>query len=256
MTELIVESAGGVLTVTFNRPAAHNAMTFGMYEGLHEACERADADDAVRVLVLRGAGGRSFVSGTDIGQFAAFADGRDGIAYERRVSRVIRRLEDVTVPSVAAVSGYCIGGGLAMAAACDLRVATASSRFGIPTARNLGNCLAMNTYALLVDHLGSARTLDMLLRARLLDAEQMHAAGFVGTVCADDGLDAALDEIVSALRNHAPLSMWAAKQAVARLRRAALPDGDDIVERVYGSEDFRAAVAAFGAKQRPTWTGR
>jgi enoyl-CoA hydratase len=254
--ELQVRQDGGVLTVTFNRPEQRNAMTFAMYEGLEEACERADADDSVRVLVLRGAGGRAFVAGTDIAQFLEFTSGDDGIAYEERITRVVNRLEDVGVPTVAAVEGACVGGGLALAAACHLRIATRSSRFGVPIARTLGNCLSMNTYSLLVGHLGPARTLDMLLRARLLTADEAHAAGFVGEVVDDGGLDDALGALVGTLLSHAPLSMKAAGQAVARLRRAALPDGDDLVREVFGSEDFREGVRAFVAREQVTWRGR
>ena len=260
MSELEVTQDGPVLTVLFNRPEQRNAMTYAMYDGLEEACVRADEDDSVRVLVLRGAG-RAFVAGTDISQFLEFGtgdstSGEDGVAYEARIERVVNRLEDVGVPTVAAVGGACVGGGLILAAACDLRVATASARFGVPVARTLGNCLSMNTYSLLVGHLGPARTLDMLLRARLLSAADAAAAGFVGEVCADDGLDAALEELVSTLLGHAPLSMRAAKRAVARLRRADLPDGDDLVREVFGSDDFRAGVAAFVARGQVTWTGR
>ncbi|OLT04563.1 enoyl-CoA hydratase [Pseudonocardia sp. CNS-004] len=256
MSDLLVEQDGPVLRVTFNRPEAHNALTFAMYEGVHDACEKADADPDVRMLVLRGAGGRSFVSGTDIAQFAGF-DGAAGVAYEERMTRVLRRLEDTAVPTVAAVDGYCVGGGLALAASCDLRIASKASRFGVPIARTLGNCLSTDTTALLVAHLGRSRTLDMLLRARLLDADEAHAAGFV-TQLVDDAaaLDDALAETVAALASHAPLSMWATKQTVTRLRRAGLPDGDDIVARVYGSADFASAVAAFARKERATWTGQ
>lgn len=251
MSELRVERDGVALVVTFDRVSAHNAMTFAMYEGLYEACERADAEDEVRVLVLRGAGDRAFVSGTDIAQFAGFT-GAEGIAYEQRITRVLRRLQDVTVPTVAAVHGYCIGGGLGLAASCDLRIATRAARFGVPIARTLGNCLSIDTHALLQQHLGPARTLDMLLRARLLTGEQAHAAGFVDLA---EDLDAAVAETVDMLAAHAPLSMWAAKQATHRLRRADLPDGDDLVERVYGSADFAGAVAAFVAREPPRWTG-
>ncbi len=256
MSELLVEQDGAVLTVTFSRPEQRNAMTFAMYEGLEEACARADADDSVRVLVLRGAGGRAFVAGTDIAQFLDFTSGDDGIAYEERITRVVNRLEDVTVPTVAAVEGACVGGGLALAAACHLRIATRSSRFGVPIARTLGNCLSMNSYSLLVSHLGPARTLDMLLRARLLTAEEAHAAGFVGELVEDGDLDRALGDLLATLLAHAPLSMMAAGQAVARLRRAALPDGDDLVRAVFGSEDFRAGVRAFVAREQVTWRGR
>jgi enoyl-CoA hydratase/carnithine racemase len=256
MSDLQVTQDGAVLTVLFNRPEQRNAMTYAMYDGLEEACVRADEDDSVQVLVLRGAGGRAFVAGTDIAQFQEFTSGEDGVGYEERIERVVNRLEDVGVPTIAAVEGSCVGGGLIIAAACDLRVATGSSRFGVPVARTLGNCLSMNTYSLLVSHLGPARTLDMLLRARLLSAADAAAAGFVGEVCADGELDAALGEVVTTVLGHAPLSMRAAKRAVARLRRANVPYGDDLVREVFGSEDFRAGVAAFVARGQVSWTGR
>jgi enoyl-CoA hydratase/carnithine racemase len=254
--ELLISRDGPILTVTFNRPRQRNAMTWAMYDGLFAACEQADADDDVRVMVLRGAGDRAFVAGTDIAQFAEFASGADGVAYEERIGRIVRRLEDVDVPTVAAVHGYCIGGGLALAAVCDLRVATRSARFGVPIVRTLGNCLSMDTYSLLLHHLGPARTLDLLLRARLISGEEAHAAGFVGELCDDDALDKTVAETVTLLLGHAPLSMWATKEAVRRLRRSQLPDGDDIVERVYGSADFHAAVVAFTSKEEMRWTGR
>jgi enoyl-CoA hydratase/carnithine racemase len=253
--QLDVERDGPVLRVTFNRPKAHNALTFAMYQGLYDACETADADDDVRVLVLRGAGGKAFVSGTDIAQFAGF-DGAAGLAYEERITRVVRRLEDTEIPTVAAIEGYCMGGGLALAAACDLRVATESARFGVPIARTLGNCLSMDTYALLVGHLGPARTLDLLLRARQLTGAQAHAAGFVAElVGVEQSVDVVLGEAVETLLGHAPLTMWATKRAVARLRRANLPSGEDLLRRIYDSADFATGVRLFGTGERPTWTG-
>jgi len=257
--DLKVNRDGAVLTVTFNRPERHNAMTYDMYDGLHAACETADSDDGVKVLVLRGAGGRAFVSGTDIASFRGFSSGGDGVEYERRIARVVNRLEDVSIPTVAAVEGYCVGGGLAIAAVCDLRIATRSSRFGMPIARTLGNCLSMNSLSILVAHLGPARTLDLVLRARMINANAAHAAGFVSDLCADDALDRTLVSVLTTLQEHAPLTMWAAKVAVARLRRANLPQGEDLVTRVYDSEDFHRAVAAFGSENRnktPQWTGK
>jgi enoyl-CoA hydratase/carnithine racemase len=254
--ELLVEREGPVLRVTFNRPEQRNAMTWQMYHGLVEACETADADPDIRVMVLRGAGDTAFVAGTDISQFTEFRTGDDGIAYEKKIGEIIDRLERVRVPTVAAISGFCVGGGLALAAVCDLRIATPSARFGIPVARTLGNCLAMNTYSLVVHHLGPARALDMLLRARLYTGEEAHAAGFVAELCAQDDLDSATSDIVERLVTHAPLTMWAAKEAVRRLRRANLPDGSDIVRTVFGSEDFQHGVQSFLAKSRPQWKGR
>lgn len=253
--DIHVTRDGAVLTVTFDRPRQHNAMTFEMYDRLHAACETADSDDRVRALVLRGAGGRAFVSGTDIASFRDFRDGADGVAYEERITRVVNRLEDVTVPTVAAVQGHCLGGGLALASVCDLRVATRSARFGVPIARTLGNCLSMNSVSVLVARLGSPLALDLLLRARLLDAEQAHAVGFVAEICDDEDLGAVTGDVVTTLLSHAPLTQWASKVAVARLRRAALPGGDDFVARTFGSEDFRRAVASFGSGQAARWEG-
>jgi enoyl-CoA hydratase/carnithine racemase len=242
---------GPVLTVTFDRPAQHNAMTFEMYDGLYAACETADAEADVKVMVLRGAGGRAFASGTDIAVFTDFTDGADGVAYEKRLTRVVNRLEEVAVPTVAAVEGYCLGGGLAIAAVCDLRIATRSAKFGVPIARTLANCLSMNSVSVLVGQLGPARTLDMLLRARLFDGAESHAAGFVAELCEEGALDQAIAGVVQTLLAHAPLTAWATKVAVARLRRANLPNDTDLITRVYGSDDFRRAVKAFGSSGHP-----
>ena len=129
------ERRGPAAWVTFNRPEAHNAMTFEMYEALFAHCERADADDDVRVLVLRGAGEKAFVAGTDIRQFTEFSSPEDGVRYEATIDRIVGRLETVRKPTIALVHGFAMGSGLALAAACDLRVCTPAARFGLPIAR-------------------------------------------------------------------------------------------------------------------------
>lgn len=252
---LLVERDGPILSVTFNRPARRNAMTWDMYEGLASACSQANEDPRVRVMVLRGSGSKAFVAGTDIGLFESFNSGADGLAYEERITRVITRLETVRVPTIAAVNGYCVGGGLVIAAVCDLRVVGESAVFGVPTARTLGNCLSMNTYSILVHHFGAARTLDLLIRSRMVGARDAEGIGFASEVCSDDDVEAKVAEVVALLLSQAPLSMWAAKQSISRLRRQHLPDGDDIVTRVFGSDDFHRAVAAFKGKQTTVWTG-
>jgi enoyl-CoA hydratase/carnithine racemase len=252
--EILVEADGPVLRVTFNRPEAHNAMTFAMYEGLVEACERADRDDSVRVMVLRGGGGRAFVAGTDIAQFAGF-DGPRGVDYEHTIDATIGRLLAVTVPVVAAIDGPCVGGGLAIAAAADIRVAHPSSRFGYPIARTLGNTLSASSYALTLRHFGHARTIDMILTARLLSVEQAEAAGFVAYVA--DDVTEQVDTVVGRILGHAPLTMAAGKEIVRRLHAAAgQVDADDVIASVYDSADFAAGVAAFTSKTRPTWSGQ
>jgi enoyl-CoA hydratase/carnithine racemase len=253
--ELLVTQHEHVLTVVFNRPQARNALTWPMYEGLRAAAEQADADSDVQILVIRGAGTGAFAAGTDIHQFAGLSTGSAGLAYESRIAALINRLEEVTVPTVAAVSGHCVGAGLAIAAACDLRLATQSAKFGLPIARTLGICLSMNTYSLLRDRLGSSRLMDMILRGHILSGQAAHDSGFVSALCTDDQLDALVAETNQTLLGHAPLTMWAVSEAMLRLRRANLPDGDDIVERVFGSNDFRAGIQAFDRKEHVTWVG-
>lgn len=251
--ELLVEQTGPVLRVTFNRPDSRNAMTFAMYEGLVEACERADAGD-VRAMVLRGAGGKAFVAGTDIRQFEGF-DGPRGVAYERTIDATIGRLLQVRVPVVAAIDGACVGGGLAIAAAADLRVAHPSARFGYPIARTLGNTLSAASYALTLRHFGHSRTIDMVMAARLLEVPEVEAAGFLARVAED--VTGETEAVVERLLGHAPLTMAAGKEILRRLHGAAAAvDADDVVERVYGSTDFAAGAAAFTAGTRPVWTGK
>jgi enoyl-CoA hydratase/carnithine racemase len=254
--ELLVAKDDGVLTVTFNRPDARNAMTWAMYEGLHAACEQADNDPDVKVMVLRGSGTMAFVAGTDIRQFTTFSSGADGIAYEAKITEIVNRLEDVDVPTLAVIRGYCVGGGLAIAAACDLRIADDTAQFGVPIARTLGNCLSANTLSLLVHHLGPARTLDLLLRAGFIDVSAAHAAGFVAEATTPQELDERVAATVARLRGHAPLTIWAAKELVRRIRRRLVVEDDDVVSTVFGSDDFAAAVRAFGDKTPHTWEGK
>lgn len=252
--ELLTEVDGPVLRVTFNRPEARNAMTFAMYQGLVEACRRADEDDEIRVLVLRGAGGRAFVAGTDIRQFAGF-DGPRGVAYEQEIDATIGRLLDVTVPVVAAIDGFCIGGGLAIAAAADVRIAHPGSRFGYPIARTLGNTLSAASYALTLRHFGHARTIDMILTARLFDAEQARECGFVSRVAEDVTAETA--GVVERILGHAPMTMAAGKEILRRIHAVGgAVDAEDVIAGVYGSADFAAGVAAFTSKSTPTWSGQ
>lgn len=253
--ELIVDVDGSALTVTFNRPHRLNAMTWDMYDGLVAACEQADNDDRVRSMVLTGAGEKAFVAGTDIGQFADFG-GKDGVAYENRIEEILGRLARVTKPTIAAVRGHCVGAGIAFAATCDLRVATRSARFAVPIARTLGNCLAAGTQALLVHQLGPSRAMDLLLTARALRAEAAAAAGFVNRLVDEDELESAIRELTDRLAGHAPLTMWAAKTTTRRLLESGVPDNRDVIERVYGSADFREGVAAFTEGRSPEWRGR
>jgi enoyl-CoA hydratase/carnithine racemase len=257
--QILYAREGAIATVTFNRPAARNAMTWAMYDGLYDACERADADPDVRVLLLRGAGDRAFVAGTDISQFTAFQTEQDALDYEARMDRVMGRLETVQKPTIALIHGYAVGGGAGIALCCDLRLATPNARFGIPTARTLGNCLSMATYARLVDTIGPARTKDLLFTARLASAEEGLAMGLYSEIVPEDQLAARGQALAEQIAAHAPLTIWATKEALRRLRQArqaAAGDGRDIVTRCYTSGDFREGVSAFLAKRTPVWRGK
>src|SRR3954468_12207472 len=151
MAHTLFETDGPLATLTFNRPEARNAMTWEMYESLVAACDRVDADGAIRVLIVKAAGGKAFVAGTDIAQFQNFTNRDDGLKYEERLDRVLDRLEGVSKPTIAQVEGVAAGGGCAIALTCDLRVATPEASFGIPIARTLGNCLSGASYSRLLD---------------------------------------------------------------------------------------------------------
>ena len=247
--------ADGVAAIVFDRPAARNAMTWPMYEALVTICERLAADRSVRVATLRGAGGQAFVAGTDIAQFEHFASADDAVAYERRIDACIDAIASLPMPTVALVEGYAVGGGLAIAAACDFRLATPSSRFGVPIARTLGNCVSMANLARLVAAFGVPRVRRMLMLAELVDAREAQACGFVHKVCAPEALDAEAAKLLAALRPLAPLTQTVSKEGLRRLSLAALPDGEDLIRRCYGSADFREGVAAFVERRPPRWRG-
>jgi enoyl-CoA hydratase/carnithine racemase len=232
--------------VTFNRPEAHNAMTFAMYEELFAACERADAEDDIRVLVLRGAGEKAFVAGTDIRQFADFDEsGEDGLEYERTIDRIVGRLETVGKPTVALVDGFAMGSGLALSATCDLRVCTPAARFGLPIARTVGNCLSMENYARLAALLGPARLKDIIFTARTIEADEALAIGLATELVEADAAEARVEELCELLASHAPVTLRVTKEALRRIRASTTPDGSDLIREAYASEGFRDNVAKF-----------
>ncbi|MEA2385456.1 MAG: hypothetical protein QOH72_5427 [Solirubrobacteraceae bacterium] len=254
--DLLYERRGPTAVITFNRPHARNAMTFAMYEALVAHCDEIDADDDVRVLVLRGAGGRAFVSGTDIRQFLDFDSGKTGVAYEADIDRYVGRLDRLRKPAIALVEGYAVGAGLSIASTCDLRVCTPDAQFGLPIARTLGNCLSMAGYARLVAILGEARTKDIVFTARMVGADEARAAGLVSAIVPAEEIEDHVYALAERVAGHAPITLRVTKEALRRLREANVPDGADLVAEAYGSEDFRQGVAAFLEKRRHTWTGR
>ncbi len=254
---VVVERDGAIVTLTFNRPEARNAMTWAMYERLREVCGEVDRDDGVRVLVLRGAGGKAFVAGTDIAQFLDFRSGDDGLRYERDIGELVGSVARVTKPVIAQIEGFAVGGGFGIAAGCDLRIATPDARFGAPIARTLGNCLSMAAYARYLELLGPSRLKELIFTARLMSADEALTAGFVHEIVAADRIAARVRELAEQVASHAPITLTVTKEAIRRIQEARpLPDGDDLVAKTYGSADFAEGVRAFVDKRPPRWTGK
>lgn len=257
--ETIFQIEPPLAVLTFNRPEARNAMTWAMYQALVAACDAVDRDDAVRVFVLRGAGGQAFSAGTDISQFQEFREAEDGVRYEQRVGEVLERLEGVAMPTIAEVEGVAAGAGCGIALTCDVRVATLESTFGIPVARTLGNCVPAAAYGRLVDLVGPGWAADILFTGRLVDAQEALSIGLVNRVVPAAGISQAVRDLALEIAANAPLTVRGVKEMGRRLRargRLTSADTRDVMEMCYGSADFREGVAAFLAKRPPRWTGR
>ncbi len=256
--ELRYDKRGDVAWVTFNRPQARNALTFGMYEGLAEICDRLAKTREARALVITGAGDKAFAAGTDIAQFKAFKSGEDGIAYERKMDATLEVIERCPIPTIAAVAGVCTGGGLAIAGACDFRLAAANAQFGVPIARTLGNCLSMSNYTRLVALAGPQAVKEMLLLARMIDAPRALQAGLTMEVLPDTAaLHARAQEIAETMAGHAPITLSTTKEALRRLQAKMADENiDDLIRHTYASADFREGMSAFLEKRAPKWSGR
>ncbi len=256
--EILYEKSGALAEITFNRPEQRNAMTWSMYARLVELCDEVDADESVRAVVLKGAGEKAFVAGTDIGQFTGFAGNpRAGIDYEARIDSVIGRLERVTKPVVAAVRGFCVGGGLVIAAASDIRIVSDDAKFSVPCVK-LGNCLSISNYARLVSLVGLARAKEMVYTGRMVGAAEAHAAGLVHEVTPADAVLNRAREVAAQIADSAPLTVQVTKEAMRRLSNCiqSTVDGEDLVSRCYNSGDFQEGVSAFLEKRRPVWRGK
>ncbi len=246
----------GVASVLFDRPQARNAMTWAMYEQLAAINRQLTADRSVRVAVFRGAGGQAVVAGTDIEQFANFQSGDDGVAYERQIEAGIELLCQLPMPTVAVVEGWCVGGGLAIATACDFRLATPGAKFGVPIAKTLGNCLAITNVARLRAAFGHQRVKRMLMLAEFIAADEALACGFLQAVETPESIESAVATLVDRLSALAPVTQRVSKAALDRLATHELAPSEDLIRAAYGSADFREGVAAFVAKRPPQWSGQ
>lgn len=248
--DLQITRKPGVVDVLFNRPERRNAFTAEMYVTMDELCDELAADDSVRVLVLRGAGGKAFAAGNEISDFLE----QDAVTYEASIRSMLGKLFALPQVTIAAVDGACVGGGLAVATHCDLRVCTPHSRFGYPIARTLGNALSASIVYRCASVFGESLTREMLLTSRLTTADRAHAVGAVMAVVED--LDAELETIVEGLLAASGVTMRATKAQLSERARLleAEPESDEaLLREVYTGADFHEGVRAFLAKEKPAF---
>ncbi len=255
--EINDEVRDGIMWITFNRPQARNALTFGMYERLAHLCRDMPTDGRVRAVVIAGAGGKAFAAGTDMTQFRAFETPQDALDYEHQIDAVLEAVECCPVPTIAAVHGACTGGGGSIAAACDIRIASAGLKFGFPIARTLGNCLAAGNLARLSELIGAGRVREIIFTARLIAAEEALNVGLVSEILPDEAsLLARAGELAERVGGMAPLTLRATKEALRRNRAALKVEDSDLITSCYMSDDFRIGMEAFLGKTKPVWTGK
>ena len=250
---LDVSIDGSIARITFNNPAARNAMTWPMYEELKVICDSLANNASVRVAIFRGAGDKAFVSGSDIEQFVHLQKDE---AYEVAVDAIFSSLQQLPFPTIALIEGLAVGSGLLIATACDLRISTPDARFGIPVARTLGNCLSPSNLAWLSAHLGTPMVKKMLLTSELIKAPELLATGYLYEIAPAQEINAAADALANKLASLAPITQKASKLAIARLLQSNLPDCADLMRETYNSQDFREGVNAFLEGRPPKWTGK
>ena len=256
LAEVRLELRNSIAYITFDHVAARNAMTVEMYQSLKTICEDLTQSSAAHVAILRGAGGKSFVSGSDIAQFADFQDGDDGIRYEEGIDQYLAPLALLPIPTIAVIDGMAVGGGLAIASCCDFRISTPDARFGVPIAKTLGNCLSAGNVAWLVAHLGMPVVKRMLLLAELVTAPELLKQGYLLATYEANDLESEANQLADRLMQLAPITQKSSKQTMARIIRNNLPDCSDLIRECYGSDDFKNGVASFLEGKPPVWTGK
>lgn len=250
---IAVSVKNGVGSVVIDRPTAKNAMSFAMYDALGAACRRFNADPTIRVATFRG-GGNVFAAGTDISEFLAFRTGEDGVVYEAMIEASLEAMAGIKVPTIAVIEGHAVGGGLMLAQACDIRIATPGTRFGIPVARTLGNCLSMRNLVRLTGEFGTSRVRRMMYLAELIDAEEAKSAGFLSDIVEPERLEEAVAALCEQIAAYAPVTLRITKEQLRRIA-SGVQDDQNLLWTCYASADFQEGVAAFVAKRAPRWQG-
>ncbi|CAN7707029.1 enoyl-CoA hydratase-related protein [Pseudorhodoferax sp. LjRoot39] len=255
---LLLERDQNIATITLNNPAKMNAMDFGMWQGITELLAQTSADDSLRCVVLRGAGGKAFSAGADIEEFtrlrANAAQARD---YAQITGRAMQAIRDSRHPTLAVIEGACVGGGLEVASVCDMRICGSSSRFGVPV-NKLGLVMSYGELGGLVDLVGGPVALEIVLEGRVFDAQEALAKGLVNRVVDDAEVLAHGEATARRIAAGAPLVARWHKAFVRRLAQPAplTAQEEDEAYACFDTEDFRIGFQAFLAKAKPVFTGR
>jgi enoyl-CoA hydratase/carnithine racemase len=256
--DVLVSRAGGVLTVTLNRPERHNAMTWAMVDRLRAAVAEAKADPKVRVVVLTGAGGRAFCAGADLGGMAAGASELELHDGRGRLAQLFQELWALGKPTIAKVRGHCLAGGFGLALACDLVIAADDAVFATPEV-DVGLWPFMVTVPL-CRSMPPKKALELMLTGRRVGAAEADRLGFVTRVVPPAQLDEAVDELAATLAAKPPVAVRLGRDAFYRVwdadAAAALAALHPLLGVLAGTDDAREGMAAFAEKRPPTWTGR
>ncbi|MFA6116676.1 MAG: enoyl-CoA hydratase [Sphingomonas sp.] len=255
--QTILERDDAIARVRFDNVPAHNALTHQMWVDLHDICVQLANDPTVRVVVFRGTGGKAFISGTDISSFADFSSGQDGLDYENEIDVFMGSIDKIPAITIAVVEGWAVGGGINISSACDFRIATPNSKFGSPIGRTIGNCLSSSSVARVGGAVGVQIAKRMVLLGEFITAQEMLDSGFLYKMVEAEELDAAVEALVQRASENAPLTTKTTKETIRRMTFDGLPDIQQLISDVYGSNDFRRGVHDFLAKTKktPIWTG-
>jgi enoyl-CoA hydratase/carnithine racemase len=256
---ILVEQTGGVATVVFNRPQVRNAISLAMWGEIAEIAERLGKDDAVRAILFRGAGQEAFASGADISEFKENRkDKESAIAYNKTVEEAEVAIRNCPKPTVAMIFGFCMGGGMAIALACDLRFAAEGSRFGIPAAK-LGIIYDFDAVRQFVDLVGPAYTKDILFSARALHADEAFRIGLVQRLVPAADLEKQTLDYLKVVAANAPLSIRGAKAQMAAIFDGANAKHRELMQaarlETFDSEDYKEGTKAFLEKRPPVFKG-
>ena len=258
MPPVLVTRDGAIATVALNNPAKLNALNKPMWEALGAAMAELSADDALRCVILRGAGDKAFAAGADISEFAAArADARQAKTYGELIHQTMQAVARCRHPVVAMIKGACVGGGLEIAAMCDMRICGESSRFGVPI-KNLGLTMGYGELQGVLALVGRAVALEILLEGRVFDAAEALQKRLVNRVVADADVESATNALAARIAAGAPLVARWHKQFIERLTVVPQVPASawDEGYACFDTADYRTGVAAFLAKTKPRFEGR